>query len=316
MEPAWAWRVLGLAPGADQAACRRAFRSAAQLLHPDRVADLPAEVRSEAHRRMSELAEAYRTCTALIAGAPLPTTRAPSGAPTSGALRHAGGRAQELLAQAEEGLSELAGWDAYRAHRPTVLDWSSNASRSRDVVQILDHVADAWPGTVEGDRARTLLVTSVAARNSLSARERANHLVLVIDDDARAAAWDGLVGRDELAVAQVVYAHPTAAPDLRRRARARLAELDDWTTLAADEDEDVRSTAGAHVLVQQARGLAERAPWLSRRERPGFDAELAEWRRRAAAARHGSLDADLRMHLDAAERAVDAAVAPARSGRG
>ena len=46
MEPAWAWRVLGLAPGAGPRDVRHAFRVAAQLLHPDRVADLSDAVRA------------------------------------------------------------------------------------------------------------------------------------------------------------------------------------------------------------------------------------------------------------------------------
>lgn len=315
MDPTWAWRVLGVPPGASAESCRTAFRTAAQLLHPDRVADLADDVRAEAHRRMVELAEAYRVCSALAAGrSPVRTRRTvPTGATT---LAPVGGLAAELLAEAEATSRQLATWDTYRAHLPTTLDWTANAEQSREVIRTLEHVADAWPGTAEGDRARALLVTSVAARNSLSPRERANHLVLVLSETARAAAWDGLAGRDELAVAQVVYAHPTASAELRARARARLAALDDWATLSADGDPDIGAAARAHVLVQEARGLVERAPWLSKRERPAFDVAVAGWRERAETARAGGLVDTVRADLDEADRAIAAALRPARTGRG
>ncbi|HVE64274.1 MAG TPA: J domain-containing protein [Mycobacteriales bacterium] len=317
MEPAWAWRVLGLPPGSAPDVCRRAFRTAAALLHPDRVGDLPVDVQAEAHRRMVELADAYRVCSALASGAPAPALRRGSRSATAaGALRQVGGQAQELLAQAEAALPSLATWDAYRAHLPTVLDWTTNAATSREVVRTLEHVAEGWPGTAEGDRARALLVTSVAAHNSLAARERAGHLVLLVDHAARDAAWDGLAGRDELAMAQVVYAHPTVTEELRRRARTRLAELGDWATIAADGDDDIRLMARAQLLLQEARGLLERAPWLSRRERPAFDDELGAWRARVDAARAGELSASLRDELDDAASSIRKALAPARSGRG
>lgn len=280
MEPAWAWRVLGLAPGAAPDDVRRAFRVSARLVHPDRVRDLSADVRAEAHRRMVELAEAYRICTALATGAPLPPPRE-----TEGPLRPAGTQAAELLAKVRRDLAVAEGWAA-----------------SREVVTTLEQVADAWPGTTEGDAARVLLVTSAAAAAALSARERAGHLVLVLDAAARNDAWESLYGRDELAVAQVVYAHPTADDDLRRRARTRLVELGDWATLAADPDPDVRRTAAARLLLQQSRSLAERAPWLSRRERPAFDAEYDAWRDRVAAL--DGLAPGLREELAAAEATI------------
>lgn len=273
MDPAWAWRVLGLVPGASPDDVRRAFRTGAQLLHPDRVAELGDDVRKDAQRRMAELAEAYRMCSAMARGAPPPP---PRGAP-SGPLRPAGDQAGELLAEARAALARSDVHDAYRR-----------------VVQLLEHVADAWPGTAEGDAARVLLVTSAAAVNALSARERAGHLALVVDPVAREAAFAGLAGRDELAVAQVIYAHPTADAALRKRARTRLVELGDWATVAADEDDDVRMLAAVHLLLNEARGLTERAAWLTRRERPAFDADLADWRRRVEALPDSPLSDELR----------------------
>ena len=315
MEPAWAWQVLGLTPGTTPDACRRAFRTAATILHPDRVADLSAEVQAEAHRRMVELAEAYRVCSMIASGSPAPLPRRTGRDAAASALRVVGGQARALLTEAESALTSLATWDAYRAHLPTALDWTTNAARSRDVVTTLEHVADGWPGSAEGDRARVLLVTSVAAHNSLAARERAGHLVLVVDEAARDAAWDALAGRDEVTIAQVVYAHPTATVELRRRARNRLAELGDWSTIAADADDDIRRMARAQLLLQDARSLIERAPWLSRRERAVFESEVAAWRERADVARHDELPTILRDDLDEADAAIRAALAPARTGR-
>jgi hypothetical protein len=312
VEPAWAWGVLGLTPGATPDDVRRAFRVASQLLHPDRVADLSPEVQREAHRRMVELGEAYRVATALAKGAPPPPPRAHRSGGSSGPLAPAGEIAAELLRTAMSVLPRLAPAEDYRLNRPTRLGRDENATVSRQVVATLLKVADAFPGTAEGDRARALLVSSVAARNALSARERAGHLVLVVDEAARDAAWDALTGRDELAVAQVVYAHPTATGELRRRARTRLAELGDWASLVADDDPDIRQAAAVQLLLQEARALAERAAWLTRRERAGFDAEVSSWCDRAAAARAGLDVADLRADLDDAERLVRDALAPAR----
>jgi hypothetical protein len=288
MDAAWAWRVLGLAPGAAPAEVRTAFRLAAQLVHPDRVSDLSEDVRAEAHRRMVELGEAYRVCAAVATGAPPPPPRVTEPV-HEGPLRSVGGQAAMLLAAARRALHRADGWAA-----------------CREVVTALEQVADAWPGTAEGDAARLLLVTSTVAAAALSARERAGHLVLVVDRTAREDAWESLYGRDELAVAQVVYAHPTADEDLRRRARTRLVELGDWATLAGDDDADVRRTATAHLLLQESRSLAERAPWLSRRERAAFDAEWSAWRDRVASL-DDTLATGLRTDLaDAQERIRDA----------
>ena len=285
MEPVWAWRVLGLAPGSTPQEVRRAFRHAAQLLHPDRASDLRPEVRAEAARRMTELAEAHRVCAAVSRGAPPPPPRArerTDGVP-SGTLRAVGGQAARMLGDAQAQLARLAPWDAFRAGMPTALTQQDNAEASRAVVTLLEQVAAAWPGTAEGDTARVLLVTSIAARNSLSTRERAGNLVLVVDETARDEAWDALAGRDELAVAQVVHDHPTASDDLRRRARERLVDLDDWVSLARDSDPDIRRTARAHLLLQQSKQLRDRADWLSRRERPAYDDDVLAWQREAVA---------------------------------
>lgn len=277
MDPAWAWRTLGLEPGAPAADVRRAFRAAAQLLHPDRVADLPDDVRTEAHRRMVELAEAYRTC---LGGAPRIAV-----AEDTGLLPSAGPQARELLDAAKDDLLTADTWE-----------------RARAVVTALEHVAHAWPGTAEGDEARVLLVTSTAATMALSARERAGHLVRVVDRDARDSAWDSLWGRDELTIAQVVYNHPTADDGLRRTARTRLVELEDWESLSTDADADVRRVAHAHLLLQEARALVERAAWLSRRERGAFDEDFARWRKRHADIGH--LGEELRDELAHAERRI------------
>jgi len=157
-------------------------------------------------------------------------------------------------------------------------------------------------------------VTSVAARNSLSGRERAGHLVLVVDPAARVAAWEGLGGRDELAVAQVVHDHPTTPDDLRRMARDRLAELDDWASLARDEDPDVRRSARAHLLLQDARALTERSQWLSRRERPAFDADVAVWRTAVDVLLAEPLDAALRARLLPATTSLAGTADSATSG--
>jgi hypothetical protein len=290
VEPLWAWRILGLAPGATPDEVRHAFRVGAQLLHPDRVADLSDDVRNDAHRRMSELAEAYRVCAAVSVGAPPPPPRTQPTDVPAGPLRSVGGQAAVLLGAARDALARAGTWE-----------------RRRAVVTSLEQVADAWPGTAEGDAARVLLVTSAVAA-TLPARERAGHLVLVADPFARVEAWESLSGRDELAVAQVVYAHPTADDDLRRRARQRLAELADWATLAADPDPDFRRTAAAHLLLRDAASLAERAPWLSRRERPEFDAEYAAWRERATAVLAEEIAAGLRADLAAADDRIRVAL--------
>lgn len=316
MEPVWAWRVLGLRPGSAPDEVRRAFRLAAQLLHPDRAAGLPDEVRGEAARRMTELAEAYRVCSAVSRGAPPPPPRSNAAFDDgpAGVLRPVGGQAARMLADAEQQLSRLAPWDAFRAGLPTALGQQDNAEASRAVVTLLEQIAAAWPGTAEGDAARVLLVTSVAARNSLSTRERAGHLVLVVDDAARDEAWDALSGRDELAVAQVVHDHPTAADDLRRRARERLVDLDDWASLVRDGDPDVRRTARAHLLLQRARVLVDRAEWLSRKDRAAYDDDVAGWQRDAVPlVADAALPEELRSRLATAGLSIaSAARRPAR----
>ena len=233
---------------------------------------------------MTELAEAYRVCSALSRGAPPPPPRAADRDDDLpiGTLRAVGGQAARMLADAQHQLARLAPWDAFRAGLPTRLSQQDNAEASRAVVTLLEQIAGAWPGTAEGDIARSQLVTSVAARNSLSTRERAGHLVLVVDQAARDEAWDALAGRDELAVAQVVHDHPTAAEDLRRRARERLIDLDDWASLVRDSDPGVRLMAGAHLLLQQAPLLVDRAEWLARRDRAAYDDEIGGWQGQAA----------------------------------
>lgn len=311
MEPVWAWRVLGLAPGSAPDDVRRAFRQGAQLVHPDRASDLAPDVRVEAARRMAELAEAYRVCSAISRGAPPPPPRAADRDATGaqGTLRAVGGQAERMLADAQTQLRRLALWEVFRAGLPTVLTQQDNAEASRSVVTLLEQIAAAWPGTAEGDTARTLLVTSVAARNSLSTRERAGHLVLVVDLTARDEAWDALAGRDELAVAQVVHDHPTASEDLRRRARERLIDLEDWVSLTRDSDPDIRRTAQAYLLLQRAQLLADRADWLARRDRSAYDEDVAAWRRESAVlAADPALPDQLRAAVGDAEHTLTAAI--------
>lgn len=54
-----AMRVLGVAPSADEAAIRRAFRTAAARVHPDRHPDAPAAERARLHLELAELSAAY-----------------------------------------------------------------------------------------------------------------------------------------------------------------------------------------------------------------------------------------------------------------
>ena len=54
-----ACRLLGVAPDADHATVRRAFRNAAARVHPDRFAGLPAEDRARLQSTLAELTAAY-----------------------------------------------------------------------------------------------------------------------------------------------------------------------------------------------------------------------------------------------------------------
>ena len=54
-----AFEVLGIEPTEDGRAVRAAFLRLAKIYHPDRFADSPDDVRSEAERRMKEATTAY-----------------------------------------------------------------------------------------------------------------------------------------------------------------------------------------------------------------------------------------------------------------
>jgi DnaJ-domain-containing protein 1 len=53
--------VLGLAPGADGDAVRKAYRERALLFHPDKVTHLPPDLRAMAEASMRDLNRAYET---------------------------------------------------------------------------------------------------------------------------------------------------------------------------------------------------------------------------------------------------------------
>lgn len=57
MEP---HEVLGVSPNASSAEVSEAYRTLAQIYHPDRYVGAPEDVRREAERRMKELNEAYK----------------------------------------------------------------------------------------------------------------------------------------------------------------------------------------------------------------------------------------------------------------
>lgn len=54
-----AWRLLGLAEGADELSLRRAFKKLAMELHPDRHATAPEEVRAKNAARFAEVSAAF-----------------------------------------------------------------------------------------------------------------------------------------------------------------------------------------------------------------------------------------------------------------
>jgi hypothetical protein len=56
-----AWRLLGLEPGTDLAAVRRAFRTIAARLHPDRHPNASHDERIGLMRRFAELSAAYHS---------------------------------------------------------------------------------------------------------------------------------------------------------------------------------------------------------------------------------------------------------------
>jgi DnaJ like chaperone protein len=51
--------VLGVAPDADQRLVKRAYRKLISEHHPDRLGDLPADMRRQAESRASEINAAY-----------------------------------------------------------------------------------------------------------------------------------------------------------------------------------------------------------------------------------------------------------------
>ena len=53
------WAVLGVARGASRDEIVRAYREQLKRYHPDRVADLGAELQQVAHRKTVELQRAY-----------------------------------------------------------------------------------------------------------------------------------------------------------------------------------------------------------------------------------------------------------------
>lgn len=54
------YQALGVPPTATKSELTAAYRTMAQLFHPDRYAEAPEHVRKEAERRMKELNDAYR----------------------------------------------------------------------------------------------------------------------------------------------------------------------------------------------------------------------------------------------------------------
>lgn len=56
-----AFKTLGIAPTSDGKAIRAAFLRLARIYHPDRLAEMPDDVRIEAERRMKDATVAYGT---------------------------------------------------------------------------------------------------------------------------------------------------------------------------------------------------------------------------------------------------------------
>jgi hypothetical protein len=59
-----AWQILGLSPGSDATAIKRAYRRLARAVHPDLHPEATAEERRALAVRFSEITEAYRTLVA------------------------------------------------------------------------------------------------------------------------------------------------------------------------------------------------------------------------------------------------------------
>jgi hypothetical protein len=62
--PESAWQILGIAPGADATAIKRAYRRLARTLHPDLHPDATLEERRSLSARFSQITEAYRSLVA------------------------------------------------------------------------------------------------------------------------------------------------------------------------------------------------------------------------------------------------------------
>jgi DnaJ-domain-containing protein 1 len=62
--PESAWQILGVSPGADATAIKRAYRRLARTLHPDLHPDATLEERRALAARFSEITEAYRSLVA------------------------------------------------------------------------------------------------------------------------------------------------------------------------------------------------------------------------------------------------------------